>query len=340
MEFWNYILENFLLLGLFFAGYELFLRNSRFFVFTRFLFQSLQLKRLIITSEHILEVKGVKLKQSPKNCGAFSFFNYIFLDIVSHKNSKNHVLRHQLIHAQQYHGLDILFINLVQNFLWFNPLIYCYKNRIITNLEFITDHAVMKKASVKNLKNELKNYQYHLLSQSLAIQHLPILSFNHSSIKKRIIMLNKKAGHKLQLFKISFLIPCFCFIFYSCNVDDVVSLEESAEYSFYFDHNTSEKDLQNRVKMFNHFYESQVTLRITDTDYQNNHLNGCRISQKFKDQPNFGSGYQTTGLYTSDISFLVSYKEGKIILSSSNNYRIELDKNSNQIIISGTGNKE
>ena len=31
MEFWNYIFENFLLMAVFFAGYELFLKNSKFF---------------------------------------------------------------------------------------------------------------------------------------------------------------------------------------------------------------------------------------------------------------------------------------------------------------------
>ena len=36
MEFWNYILENILLLAVFFAGYELFLKNSKFFTFSRF----------------------------------------------------------------------------------------------------------------------------------------------------------------------------------------------------------------------------------------------------------------------------------------------------------------
>ena len=413
MEFWNYILENFLLLAVFFAGYELFLKNSKFFTFSRFylifgilisfilplfhysiqvelhpedfmngtsvnfaslsqnltnislrnsinfegfifsvyllislvffvrfLFQLLQLKKLIIASENISKIKGLKLKRSPKNCGAFSFFNYIFLDKISEKKDKNYVLRHELIHAQHYHSLDVLFINLASIFFWFNPLMYYYKKRIIDNLEFITDDAVMAKISSENLKNELKNYQYQLLSQSLAIQHLPILSFNHSSIKKRIIMLNKKAGNKLQLFKIFLLIPCLCFIFYSCNVDEVASLDENAEYSFYFDKNTSEENLQNRVKIFNHFYKTEVALKITDTKYQNQFLNQFTVSRKFKDQSNFTSGYQATGIAEENISFLVTYREGKIILNSNNSYRIELDNDANRMIISESANKK
>ena len=407
MEFWNYVLENFLLLALFFAGYELFLKNSKFFIFSRFyllfgilislilplfhytivieiqpadfleatsinfesllqnspnishrnsinfegfifavyllislvffvrfLFQLLQLKKLIITSENISRIKGLKLKRSPKNCGAFSFFNYIFLDQISENKGKNYVLKHELIHAQQYHSLDVLFINLTSIFLWFNPLIYCYKKRIIDNLEFITDHAVLKRTEDKNLKSDLKNYQYQLLSQSLAIQHLPILSFSHSSIKKRIIMLNKKAGNKIQLFKISFLIPCLCFIFYSCNIDEVETLDETAEYSFYFNRSTSEKDLQNRIKMFNHFHKTEVALKITDTKYQNNLLDQFTVSRKFKDQPHFTSGYQATGLSKKDIQYLVTFKEGKIILTSDDDFRVELEKDTNQMIIS------
>ena len=407
MEFWNYIIENFLILAVFFAGYELFLKNSKFFKFSRFYFvfgivfslvlplfkytifveikptvfleatkgtfeefrknstnissrnsinfeaiifsiyllisvgffgrfilRLFQLKKLIIATENISVIKGVKIKQAPENHGSFSFFNYIFLDKISAKSIKNYVLKHELIHAQQFHSLDVLFIHLMQCFLWFNPLIYLLKTRIIDNLEFITDRAVMKKARATNQKNEFKFYQYQLLSQGLANQQLPITSFNQSSIKKRIIMLNKKASSKLHLLKLSFLIPCLSFIFYSCNVDEVETIDENAEFSFYFNRDTSEEELQSKVSMFNHFYKDSVTLKISDVSYLNGQLNEFTISRKFPGDTDFVQSLSMEN-QTKSTSFsnYISFKDQKLILKMNPAHRIEISKDTNAAFI-------
>ena len=60
------------------------------------------------------------------------------------------------------------------------------------------------------------------------------------------------------------------------------------------------------IKIFNHFYKTEVALKITDTKYQNQFLNQFTVSRKFKDQSNFTSGYQATGIAEENISFLVT----------------------------------
>ena len=408
MEYWNYIIENFLVLAVFFAGYELFLKNSKFFKFSRFyllfgiiislllplfqytilielqpteflelgkynteefqqnlsnissrdsinietiiisiyllisfgffgrfLFQAFQLKRLIDAAENISVIKGVKIKQAPENQRSFSFFNYIFLNKTSEKSTKSYVLRHELIHAKQFHSLDVIFVNLVQCFLWFNPLIYFLKTRITDNLEFITDDEVTKNTRALDQKNELKNYQYQLLSSGLSPhQKMPILSFNHSSIKKRIIMLNKKASSKLHLLKLSFLIPCLSVIFYSCNVDEVEKLDENAEFSFYFNRDTSEKELQSKVSMFNHFYKDSVTLKISDVSYLNGKLNEFTISRKFPGDTGFVQSLSMENQSKkTEFANYISFKDQKLILKMDPSHKIEISKDTNAAFI-------
>ncbi len=401
MGFWNYIFENILILAIFFAGYELFLKNSKFFNFSRFyflfgillclalpffrysilieveakdllnsasgnfktikqissaslgslnpeeiifigylmvslgflsrfLFQLLQLRKFINNSEIISEIKGIKLRKTDKCLAPFSFFNYIFLDQKTLKhNTRSYTLKHELIHAKQYHSLDVLLVQLVNCFIWVNPIIYFYKKRLIDNLEFITDQEVIKKCAVSTT-----NYQYQLLSRSLSIPDLPILSFNHSSIKKRIIMLNTRKTNKLQLLKLFILIPFLSLVFYSCNVNEVETINKTSGYSFYFNRNTDNEELQNKVKIFNHFYKDSVALKITNVQYKNDLLNSFSMARKYYDQPDFKKSFLSTGISKSDLNYILTFNEGKIILSSNKNFSVELDKNSNQMFFS------
>src|SRR5690606_31752155 len=75
-----------------------------------------------------------------------TFFNYIFLN--KHKletqQIPKEVLLHEETHAKQKHSLDILLIELLQVFFWFNPFIYLIKHSIKLNHEFLADRAVLK----------------------------------------------------------------------------------------------------------------------------------------------------------------------------------------------------
>ena len=67
-----------------------------------------------------------------------TFFNYIFLNkqkFETHQIPKE-VLLHEQTHAKQKHSLDVLFIEILQIMLWFNPFIYFIKQSIKLNHEF------------------------------------------------------------------------------------------------------------------------------------------------------------------------------------------------------------
>ncbi|PWH83555.1 blaR1 peptidase M56 family protein [Algibacter marinivivus] len=133
---------------------------------------------------------------------AFSFLNCIFLGTELKKEERESVLKHEMIHVEQKHTLDLLFFELMRILFWFNPLVYMYQNRMMSLHEFIADDQAVKTQS----KNQ---YYQNLLSQVFETKNISFINpfFKKSLIKKRIIMLQKSKSKQIKLFKYALLIP-------------------------------------------------------------------------------------------------------------------------------------
>jgi bla regulator protein BlaR1 len=117
-----------------------------------------------------------------------TFLNNIFLneEDYHHQLVEAGVLHHELAHARQWHSVDIILVELVQAFFWFNPFFFLYRSDIKVNHEFIADAAVL------NTDEDLAAYQSLLFNKAAQLQSLPITSqFNYSITKKRLIMMTK-----------------------------------------------------------------------------------------------------------------------------------------------------
>jgi len=79
-----------------------------------------------------------------KSNTAFSFFNYIFLGDSLKKEEREAVLKHEIVHVNQKHTLDLLFFEVLRILFWFNPLVYMYQNKIMLFHEFIADAQAVK----------------------------------------------------------------------------------------------------------------------------------------------------------------------------------------------------
>jgi beta-lactamase regulating signal transducer with metallopeptidase domain len=63
----------------------------------------------------------------------FSFFNYIFITNSCQRLPEDDLKRikdHEKVHAQQFHSLDVLFIEFISIIFWFNPLMIYLKKSI------------------------------------------------------------------------------------------------------------------------------------------------------------------------------------------------------------------
>jgi TonB-dependent SusC/RagA subfamily outer membrane receptor len=88
---------------------------------------------------------------------------------------------------------------------WFNPVVYLYRNAIKHTHEFIADMQVVAAGADK------AGYAMLLLNQTLntASHQLVNPFFNHSFLKKRIMMLQKSRSQRIKLVKYGLSAPLF-----------------------------------------------------------------------------------------------------------------------------------
>jgi hypothetical protein len=154
---------------------------------------------------------------SNKTNAAFSFFHFIVVNPEKFTQEElKLVLEHEQIHVKQWHSLDVVVAHLFVVLLWFNPFVWLYKKAIQENLEYITDSEVIKRSKSRTI------YQKLLLKTSLPdLQPIFSNTFYKSSIKNRIVMLNKKKSHQLLQLKYALLIPAIAVFLISMNTKTV-----------------------------------------------------------------------------------------------------------------------
>jgi hypothetical protein len=141
-----------------------------------------------------------------------TFLQFIFLNRASYEARKipEEVLLHEETHARQRHSIDVLFAELVQVLLWFNPLVYILKHAIKLNHEFLADQAVIKKGIPRVA------YQQTLLAYA-TIPHQPALAnaINYSSIKKRFTLMKTDTSKKSKRVRSLLLLPLLALLLYA-----------------------------------------------------------------------------------------------------------------------------
>ena len=135
-----------------------------------------------------------------------TFLNYIFLNQKQYEENSipQQVLLHEETHAKQRHSLDIIFIELVQVVMWFNPLIYFFKSSIKLNHEFLADNAVIKREQDHSqYQNTILSYLSNETYQSVGIAN----AINYSSIKKRFTVMKTSTSKKSFVLRSFLLLP-------------------------------------------------------------------------------------------------------------------------------------
>jgi bla regulator protein blaR1 len=146
-----------------------------------------------------------------KKITPYSFMKYIFANREDYEKQgiEKEILLHEYTHIQQAHSIDILIIELMKAFLWFNPLLIFYKKAIQLNHEFLADEAVI------NAYENVPNYQYLLIEKATQPNRfLFTSSFNYSITKQRLKMMTKSTSKTKALLITLAFVPLFaCAIF-------------------------------------------------------------------------------------------------------------------------------
>lgn len=158
--------------------------------------RSIKRKATLIQTGHI------RLYDVDSPIGPFSFARSIFVNTRCYSEEDlQQIVRHEFVHVKQKHTADLLLGELLCIVNWYNPFAWLIKRAIRQNLEFIADHSVLQTGL------DAKQYQY-LLLQVTGLPYYSISnSFNISSLKKRIIMMNKLKSARAHLLRFLFVLP-------------------------------------------------------------------------------------------------------------------------------------
>ena len=168
-----------ILLALYFSGVILFL--------IRFL-RNIYIIMLRTKSSEKISFKGYRLVLTDDKTDPCCFFRSIYLNRDDYLNGRidKELLDHELEHAKQSHTIDILLIELVKIFYWFNPVHILYDRAIRINHEYLADDGVVSE------KSDIKSYAEVLLSFITGRRNMSLTSgSNHSFTKMRLMMMMK-----------------------------------------------------------------------------------------------------------------------------------------------------
>ena len=139
-----------------------------------------------------------KVTLTKEDISPFSFWNTIYIGQNHFRNNEidPRIFLHEKSHLDQKHSLDILLIEILKIFTWFNPALYFYKKAVLTNHEFLADENVLKS------NFNIKEYQDLILLEIISTQNYNLTHrLNFTNTKKRFIMMNSRKSKLIGLKK-------------------------------------------------------------------------------------------------------------------------------------------
>ncbi len=172
-----------------------------FFIF-RFLWQLASIFRIRLKSKKTI-VSGIEVYDLKNNLTPFSFLGMIFINSDMHSEEElAQIIIHEHTHVREKHSLDVMLIEIVLLFSWWNPFVWLLKREMAMNLEYLADNEVLREGV------DSRDYQYHLLRLTYHETAVQIVNnFNVSQLKQRIMMMNKTRSSTLQLAKYLLILP-------------------------------------------------------------------------------------------------------------------------------------
>ena len=132
----------------------------------------------------------------------FSIFRYIVMSVKDYETSRQYILTHEQEHIRLAHTYDLLLLQGMKIFQWFNPFIWFLSRDLKAVHEYEADHAVI------NQGIDAKSYQQLLVMKVVGNRLQPFTNnLNHGSLKKRIIMMYQKPSNRWLMLKALCAIP-------------------------------------------------------------------------------------------------------------------------------------
>src|SRR4030042_314309 len=157
---------------------------------------------------HIIRFSGL-------NTAGFSALGQVFINSSLSEEDAEEIKKHEQNHLDHYHFLDIIIVEIIKAFQWFNPVIHLFDRSLRAVHEYQADHGCLQTGI------PVINYQRLIMSQVFKSSAFTVTnSFsNPTLIKKRMIMMTKERSRMLANLKLLMVLPVIAVVmiaFSSC----------------------------------------------------------------------------------------------------------------------------
>jgi TonB family protein len=151
---------------------------------------------MLISRSRKVEVEGLNWKlrlHDRSGIGPFSWGGYIVMSEKDYAEGGSLIIKHESMHLQCRHWLDLIMAKCVAIVTWYNPAGWLMRQELQSVHEFEADEAVL--ASGVNAKE----YQILLIKKAVGSRFPSIAnSLDHSNLSKRIKMMLRKKSSPMQ----------------------------------------------------------------------------------------------------------------------------------------------
>jgi beta-lactamase regulating signal transducer with metallopeptidase domain len=252
----------------------------------------------------------------------YSFFRYIFVNRKSYEDGKieRELLLHEEAHCLQYHSIDIIILEIINVFFWFNPAIWLFRKAIQLNHEYYADNRVLTNSDSED---------YHRLLINLVIQNNTsylVSNFKYSLIKNRLIMMTKNRPINSAIFRKIAGTSLFLFLGIvitlgqSNNLTDKIPNRFAKWYTPILKKHNIDLKKYNYINVFTipkeNINSSDTTifvlLELGTLDLQNDSTITLKNAILISNGPNTGYGIRTAESYSRNLDKdIIDCKEGK-----------------------------
>jgi biopolymer transport protein ExbD len=150
----------------------------------------------------VIQKDGYRLLIVDREVPSFAFNRSVVIsqnDFDSHGPS---IMAHEQAHIRLKHFNDLIFLEAVKIFHWFNPFIYWLIHDLKDIHEFQADDQTLTKGI------DATKYQLLIIQKGVGPKRFALANcFNHCQIKKRIVMMNKLKTSKAWRWKVAIFLP-------------------------------------------------------------------------------------------------------------------------------------
>ena len=148
---------------------------------------------------------GWKIVVTDRNVSPFSWIGTIVLSQKYYASIDTTVLKHEKAHIRHGHPLELMVVDFMSLFQWFNPAVWVLRRDLCLVHEQQADADVVKSLA------DARPYQFMLLSQSQGgLAFNIVASFNGNGVESRIDMMNRKRSGRRQILRFLYIPVLMC----------------------------------------------------------------------------------------------------------------------------------